>query len=142
MYFSAIDGTPFHIIEGRFMWKWRIMISTFCGCFPNLIIFKNRRRNIIIDYVDGNKLNTNLDNLVLLTLKEKLDRKKTDTFSFISFFEKEYEMSFESRQDAIDFLKDEGWDASIEEIEKNIKNCNEDKLYDRTWMYGHIEDRE
>jgi hypothetical protein len=122
----------------------RIMVS-FVGAYPEKIVVNGREQKLVVDHIDDVKVNARLGNLQLLTNQENTlkSRLKSYTTSVASFVDGEFEKAHDTRAAAIESVKGEYPDASLEELNAAVlltAHMNVPaRLYGRTWIRARFE---
>jgi hypothetical protein len=126
----------------------RKIVELFFGDLPKTISIDGKNNKLFVDHVDDVKTHSYLGNLQLLTHQENSRKRflKSYETSVASAVNKKYERSYKTREEAIDFVKNNGYpDATLGElnatIELTISNNVPAKLYGRTWIRAHFESK-
>jgi hypothetical protein len=139
------DVYPDINIDGKIVSIHVKIVESFVGTFPKKIVVDGREQKLAVDHVDDVKGNARLGNLQLLTHQENVQKRhlKSYTTSVASFVDGELEKAHVTRAAAIESVKSEYPDASIEELDAAVlltAHMNiPARLYGRTWIRARFE---
>ncbi|AGE52383.1 hypothetical protein PBCVKS1B_018L [Paramecium bursaria Chlorella virus KS1B] len=139
------DSYPKIKIKGKTKPFHCLIVNMFFGKIPKTVMIDDKEHNLIVDHIDGDKQNSRLGNLQLLTQQENTKKRflKTYTTSVASMYNDEYEYH-KTRNDAIEYVKCQGYpDATLEELNACVMFTSDTniltKLYGRLWIRAHFE---
>jgi hypothetical protein len=141
------DVYPSIRINGKSVCFHRQVVELFLGTFPTTIEIDGKKHRMIVDHIDDVKDNARLGNLQFLTQQENSQKRYLKSYmtSVASFVDGKYEKSHDTRAAAIEFIKTEYPNATLEELNAAIElmmSANVPaKLYGRSWIRAHFESK-